>query len=451
MKIAATFAAALMASVIALPAGEPDVRELLKPVPPVSVAENGGALMAKLETVCSRREMHGYDFGYKDPDYLVDPDSLDAFMEEQSELVKVTREIIARKEFHITSEKLPDGMQCLTKACTAIRLQSLLSVKKGKWGAATSDLIRLSRFHRRMMESAESTSLVMMSVGSVWQDAAIIPQLIRQTSNQKRIRPLAAGYEPLAIHNDVFGGAIRAEMHSLLESFETARSGGEPLKKLLAGLQLVDETGVEWNKAFKKVKDGDPEPVKGIVDTLTNWEERVLEVLKDPPAAMQAQLQEIAKIDWQEHDRNFLRYAKATLETDRSTWARSQETAPQPQSFFSGILLKQAQAEFEVRQFWSKHFYKAAAISRLAKVSLALCVWQLDHGGTLPDRLEQLVPQCLSAIPVDPFDGKPVRYQKAGQRLWCVGVDLNDDIGQLKNLKDRAKDDDVMIEAGKPH
>ncbi len=55
------------------------------------------------------------------------------------------------------------------------------------------------------------------------------------------------------------------------------------------------------------------------------------------------------------------------------------------------------------------------------------CHW-LDHG-TLPERLDDLVPEYLSAMPLDDFDGKPLRYSREKRRLWSIGQDLIDQGG----------------------
>lgn len=52
------------------------------------------------------------------------------------------------------------------------------------------------------------------------------------------------------------------------------------------------------------------------------------------------------------------------------------------------------------------------------------CHW-LDHG-TLPERLDELVPEYLPAVPLDDFDGKPLRYSREKWRLWSIGQDLID-------------------------
>lgn len=64
---------------------------------------------------------------------------------------------------------------------------------------------------------------------------------------------------------------------------------------------------------------------------------------------------------------------------------------------------------------------------------LALRAYQLDHG-TLPDQLEQLTPEYLTELPVDPFapEGRPLRYicTEDGHVLYSIGRDGEDDGGR---------------------
>jgi hypothetical protein len=41
--------------------------------------------------------------------------------------------------------------------------------------------------------------------------------------------------------------------------------------------------------------------------------------------------------------------------------------------------------------------------------------------GALPERLEDLVPEFAKELPIDPFDGKPLRYSKEEGIVWSVG------------------------------
>jgi hypothetical protein len=46
--------------------------------------------------------------------------------------------------------------------------------------------------------------------------------------------------------------------------------------------------------------------------------------------------------------------------------------------------------------------------------------------------LEALVPAYLSEVPLDTFDGKPIRYDAERRLLWLVGEDLIDQGGSTK-------------------
>lgn len=67
----------------------------------------------------------------------------------------------------------------------------------------------------------------------------------------------------------------------------------------------------------------------------------------------------------------------------------------------------------------------------LLMAEIAVHRYRTRHG-RWPDRLEVLVPEFLSALPVDGMDGKPVRYrptEDGGFVLWSVGEDGVDDGG----------------------
>lgn len=59
---------------------------------------------------------------------------------------------------------------------------------------------------------------------------------------------------------------------------------------------------------------------------------------------------------------------------------------------------------------------------------LALRAYQLTHGN-LPQDLTALVPEFLDAVPVDDFDGQPLRYAPDRKIVYSVGQNLKDDGG----------------------
>jgi ribosomal protein L37AE/L43A len=73
--------------------------------------------------------------------------------------------------------------------------------------------------------------------------------------------------------------------------------------------------------------------------------------------------------------------------------------------------------------------------------ALLLCLAYEKKHGQLPETLQALVPEFVEAVPLDPFDSKPIRYSKERQIVYCVGADGKDD-GGPKNEKGWGRPDD---------
>ena len=74
---------------------------------------------------------------------------------------------------------------------------------------------------------------------------------------------------------------------------------------------------------------------------------------------------------------------------------------------------------------------KMQASCRVVVAAIALKRFQLKHG-KWPDTLNELAPEFLPSVPVDPYDGKPLRYHPNADGtflLYCVGEDGVDDGG----------------------
>jgi hypothetical protein len=67
------------------------------------------------------------------------------------------------------------------------------------------------------------------------------------------------------------------------------------------------------------------------------------------------------------------------------------------------------------------------------------------QNGKAPERLDELVPDFLPAMPIDPFDGQPLRYIVRANEcvIYSIGKDLKDDGG--KGDERGAKDDLVFV------
>jgi len=97
--------------------------------------------------------------------------------------------------------------------------------------------------------------------------------------------------------------------------------------------------------------------------------------------------------------------------------------------------------DFSDSQFLlAEHICRERFSLRATAVLLALRAYQKEKG-KLPDSLNELVPEYLSHLPLDPFDGKPLRYSKEKKTVYCVGRDLvdsggNREWGSWTNWKD---------------
>ena len=81
----------------------------------------------------------------------------------------------------------------------------------------------------------------------------------------------------------------------------------------------------------------------------------------------------------------------------------------------------------KLERFDAKRCGIASRIS-LAQVTIASKAWW-DRHGSLPHRLDDLVPNYLDAVPRDGYDGEPLRYSRDKRRAWSIGEDLVDSGG----------------------
>ena len=119
----------------------------------------------------------------------------------------------------------------------------------------------------------------------------------------------------------------------------------------------------------------------------------------------------------------------------RTNWNAIEDRAKEGRYILSGLLLpalgKAMHRDTEDR-----------AKARIAQTVLAIERYRLAHANQLPDTLDALVPAYLPAIPSDPFDGKPLRFERreSGYIVYSVGPDTVDDGGLERPVKYKDKD-----------
>jgi hypothetical protein len=89
---------------------------------------------------------------------------------------------------------------------------------------------------------------------------------------------------------------------------------------------------------------------------------------------------------------------------------------------------------------------RSRAQLRCAIAALAAERYRLAHH-QWPDSLERLVPEFLRQVPVDPYDRKPLRYQRLqdGVAIYSVGPDGKDDGGKLDRKNPVAPGTDMVF------
>jgi ABC-type transport system involved in multi-copper enzyme maturation permease subunit len=96
-------------------------------------------------------------------------------------------------------------------------------------------------------------------------------------------------------------------------------------------------------------------------------------------------------------------------------------------------------------------FLRSRAYLRTAIVALAVERYRREHG-RWPATLTELVPSKLANIPVDPYDGQPLRYRRNtdGVVIYSVGPDKTDDGGKLDRKNWMAPSTDLGIQLWDP-
>src|SRR5262249_14654539 len=95
--------------------------------------------------------------------------------------------------------------------------------------------------------------------------------------------------------------------------------------------------------------------------------------------------------------------------------------------------------------------HRTLAFLRCGIAAVAIERYRLANG-RWPERLEDLVPAYLSKIPIDPFDGQPIRFRrlKDGVIIYTVGEGQDEDGSRRVRVKAGSPDIDVGFELWDP-
>jgi hypothetical protein len=202
-----------------------------------------------------------------------------------------------------------------------------------------------------------------------------------------------------------------AELQRLLE-----REAAEPVLLITAR----GERGLmHWVMSAATTGDLEPGPVP--VTAVLGNEPGLAEELKAMPSGLAARQAHAWLL------RHLTRFAEIARRPDHQQveavreWDRIKHTAPDG----ARLLLVDGPKLVEI-------CLRHRAGVRCAAVALAVERFRLKHG-RWPDALADLGPELLKEVPVDPYDGKPLRYRRLpeGVTVYAVGPDGRDDGGKL--------------------
>jgi hypothetical protein len=184
--------------------------------------------------------------------------------------------------------------------------------------------------------------------------------------------------------------------------------------------------------------------------------EQMLEGITDASAGgMQALLIALWKTGWCYQDQVFYNRSRQDLIDSFRQLTSRQVTVAQARARLAGSSFYRQRADLYSRAThlvsgyflpWPEHLLDRCAEAEtrrnLAVTALALARYRLRHK-KLPASLSELVPTFLAAIPLDCFDGQPIRYRLESADsflLYSVGLDAADDGGGRQTTSSPPRD-----------
>ena len=143
------------------------------------------------------------------------------------------------------------------------------------------------------------------------------------------------------------------------------------------------------------------------------------------------------------HDQDVLSYINVTQDYIDATWLPRHEAKTRMKAIEEAqqsILGMNAQMLAPAFNRIYELEQRSVARSACARTALAVERYRLGEG-QLPDSLDQLIPTFVASIPLDPFNGQPLRFHHLDQGyvVYSVGVDLVDNLGEERKTGKEGK------------
>jgi hypothetical protein len=128
--------------------------------------------------------------------------------------------------------------------------------------------------------------------------------------------------------------------------------------------------------------------------------------------------------------RDIPEFIEAAKTSPRAAYLKAKE--PEMPARIPGLIGQEGMTDMKLDGIRTgmKAYARTTAQRRMVQVAIAVERYRLADG-KLPDTLEDLVPEYLASVPVDPFDGESIRYRKTepGYVVYSVALNEVDDGG----------------------
>ena len=376
-------------------------------------------------------EARGYDFTNSWDDYAAEIAANDP-------AIQLLHQVLARPQldFQLDYKKnfdlLLPHLAPLKRAAQKLDATAIYNLHNGDPGAATTNILTmLGLVQRNAAEGILISHLVRIAITAI----AITPTWeLLQTTNvtDAQLTALQAGWQQLDFLRDATN-VFPLERAWGIDSIEKARASHAEFEKIFGLVGSMGSFGSsssgssgslwswppDWESATER-----PRYAVGEAMWRSSWsysdELRSLQsgqIILETLRMMQTNQSQFYKADY---DVMVKRLSSLGITNVGRAFFRALKIPDMSEMFGSWSLSGYVQKTLRIE-----------TARRVAVAAVALKRFQLAHG-KLPETLAALVPEFLPSVPIDPHDGKPLRYHPAADGtflLYCVGEDGVDDGG----------------------
>jgi hypothetical protein len=298
--------------------------------------------------------------------------------------------------------------------------------------------------------AAENLSALMQLVRLQTNGPLLIDQLVRVACSQIGV---SGAWEALQVDGwkDEQLTALQAAMHGDNAAAWTARC--LEMERAMGGIEidLLTKLGPDRLLAFRGVTPPAPRPP---IQTFDDFWDALSEMPKHiEPAVTRLIVYPLWKFAFKDQDRLHLYQQWQPLIDSLRSQAAEPNWAKHHKSWSIDKNEDDDDAPITPKRIWAARFLisgsglfigaagktghkavSADAARTLAETAAALKRFQLKHR-RWPATIEELVPEFFARVPLDPFDGKPLRYRAETNgtfRLYSIGTDCEDDGGDAR-------------------